>query len=301
MTNRPLFIGNFRSGTTLLVNLLGLHPAVAPWFETKALCEPLRWMRVLQHPELAELEASLIRLPGPPGFSAEAVAGRMLADFRETAARVKGVIPSGKGSGERYPIGHDHVLYDLQFAEHALEDWLQAVGERPDAVRIGQATGILIRCLGNRHAYLAGKSCWINKTPEIGRFAAELRACLGPVGMLLMIRDGREVVRSAMRLGWAAPEELGIWWQGMIEQSRVASAIRPDDYMELRYEDLLADPVASVDRVLRFVGLAESGMDLVARYQADFPLSRPLSPNRDVNVSVPDYLDAEFMQSLGYH
>jgi hypothetical protein len=47
----PIFIGNFRSGTTLLANLLGFHDELALWFETKAFCEALRWIRVMERPE----------------------------------------------------------------------------------------------------------------------------------------------------------------------------------------------------------------------------------------------------------
>lgn len=296
---KPIFIGNFRSGTTLLVNLLGLHPSIAPWFETKALCEPLRWLRVLNHPESTDLESSLIRLPGPAGFSVEAVADRMLSDFRVTAARMVGAEPSGKAGEERYPIGYDHVIYDLAFAEQAVCDWVNDVGTLPDSSRIARATGKLINALGRRQADLAGKPLWINKTPEIARFGRELRLCLGSVGILLMIRDGRDVVRSATRLGWGSAEDIGLWWQGMIEQSRLASVDVPGGYMELRYEDLLGDPEVTMGRVLAFLGLPDTGTELVARYRENFPL-KPMSSTMRSDTPVPHWLDADFMKSLGY-
>ena len=58
----PIFIGNFRSGTTLLANLLGFHKDLSPWFETKGLCELLRWQRVLKDPKTIPFESSLIHL-----------------------------------------------------------------------------------------------------------------------------------------------------------------------------------------------------------------------------------------------
>ena len=298
-TMRPLFIGGFRSGTTLLVNMLGLHEHLVPWFETKALCEPLRWLRVLSHPESFELESRMIRLQGPEGFSAEAVAERMLSDFRDTANRLSGSAPSGKGSQERYPIGHDHVLYGLPFAERAVGEWFAEVQGEPESGRIARATGRLIRALGNRQAEASGKPFWINKTPEVTRFGSELRACLGPVSILMMIRNGREVVRSATRLGWATPEEVAFWWQGLIEQSRQSAADAPDAYMEIRYEDLLASPEELLDRVLEFIGLPPTGASLVERYTAGFPLSQRLQGTGD-GEALPDCLDADFMRSLGY-
>ena len=295
----PLFIGSFRSGTTLLVNLLGLHEHLVPWFETKALCEPLRWLRVLSHPELFDLESRMIRLRGPEGFSAAAVAERMLSDFRDTANRLDGSIPSGKSSQERYPIGHDHVLYSLAFAERAVGEWFAAVQGMPDSGRIARATGQLIRDLGNRHAEASGKPFWINKTPEVTRFGPELRDCLGQVRILMMIRNGRDVVRSATRLGWATPEEVAFWWQGLIEQSRQSAVGAPDAYMELRYEDLLASPEEMLDRVLKFIGLPPTGASLVERYTVEFPLNPPAQGAGD-GETLPDCLDADFMRSLGY-
>ena len=294
----PLFIGNFRSGTTLLVNLLGLHESLAAWFETKALCEPLRWLRVLQHPEDARREAGLIRLPGPAGFSVEAVAERMLLDFRDTSARIRGAAPSGKGGNESYPIGHDHALYSLDFAEQAVADWVDEIDQSADPVHIARVTGSLIQRLGKQHAELAGKQFWVNKTPEITRFGAELRACLGGIALLVMVRDGRDVVRSATRLGWAEPEEIGVWWKGMIEQSRAGGAGLGNAYMELRYEDLLADPAAHLDHVLSLMGLSASGAELVRRYQSGFSMDRALIA--DKGSPIPDYLDAELMRSFGY-
>jgi hypothetical protein len=114
-----------------------------------------------------------------------------------------------------------------------------------------------------------------------------------------MIRDGRDVVRSATRLGWGSAEDMASWWRGMIEESRVASAGVPESYLELRYEDLLDNPVARVDEVLRFMGLSAMAVDLVERYQREFPLGRA-SPVGQTGGPVPDYLDPNFMRSLGY-
>ena len=297
----PAFIGNFRSGTTLLINLLGLHDAIAPWFETKGLCEALRWLRVLNHPDLHDLEAGQIRLPGPDGFSATAVAERMLFDFRATTARILGTEPSGKGNNERYPVGYDHALYRLAEAEAAVAAWLQDVDGVSTPERVAQSTGRLIRSLGERHAQLADKPLWINKTPEVVRFGAELRACLGPCRMILMLRDGRAVLRSAMRLGWAEPAAIAAWWQGMIEQSRLAAAEDSAHYLEVRYESLVADPVHTLNQVLEFLGLEPTAEALVQRYQQDYGLSiaPPAEPSQ-YDATLDSWLDRDFMKALGY-
>ena len=227
--HEPVFIGGFRSGTTLLVNLLGLHQDLVPWFETKALCEALRLLRVLNQPQSAELEASLVRPQDVPGFSVDAVASRMMLDFRATEARILGIKPSGKADGERYPLGHDCVAYSARTAEIAVKAWQGTVSalEPVDSLTVAHATGQLIGELGNYQLAGSGKSFWVNKTPEIVRFMPELRAAIGPCRFIMMVRDGRHVVSSAARLGWAEAAEIAVWWKAVIEEARRGAVADP--------------------------------------------------------------------------
>lgn len=275
----PVFIGNFRSGTTLLVNILGFHDEVAPWYETKGFCEALRWLRVLERPDTLAFESRLIRPRELSGFTAESVAARMREDFRQTDARMRGEIESGKGGHEFYPLGHDRLAYSLDEAEAAVNQWYEAVRDDPCADRVRRATGKMICELGALHAECSGRPIWVNKTPEMPRFAHELRSCIGPCRILMMMRDRNDVVRSAVRLGWAEPQEIADWCQGMINESRAAAEEDPSNYLELHYEALLQDPAAVIDQLLRFVGVAETGEKLVQRYDVSLPSgARTLCP-----------------------
>jgi hypothetical protein len=44
-------------------------------------------------------------------------------------------------------------------------------------------------------------------------------------------------------------------WNDDVYQAHVAGLSRTDDYMELRYEDLLADPAGESERICSFLGL----------------------------------------------
>ena len=264
----PVFIGSFRSGTTLLVNLLGLHPELLPWFETKAFCEALRWLRVLRQKDRMDLERTLLRPQYVPGFGLDAVATRMLCDFKETAARIEGAIPSGKAPSERYPIGYDFALYPLEDAEESVHEWVNSIGSKPNYGIVAQATGEMIRRLGAHHLDAGRKNRWINKTPEITRFAPELRSCLGPCRCIMMIRDGHDVVRSAEKLRWAKASEIAEWWKAMIVESRAGGELDPDRYLEVRFEELVESPATELDRVLAFLGVDCCGAQLVDEYLA---------------------------------
>ena len=301
MSDLPCFIGGFRSGTTLLINLLGMHPALVPWFETKELCELLRWQRVREQPAAADFESAYLTPPEPAGFTREAVHARMLAQMRATAARQSGAIASGKASHERYPLGNDWVRYSLQTAETLLQTWYEACAD-PNAIEAASAA--LIRALGQ--AQCAGTSApyWVNKTPEISRFAPQLRTLLGPCRVLYMVRNGLEVVASASRLGWGQTTQLAYNWKGLLELTRAGMAEQGANYLELRYETLLAEPAATLDRVCGFLGVAPRGQAIVAEFQSRYGAGAFAHPGR-AELPPAEYerfmaVAGDLQQALGY-
>ncbi|MEE8429417.1 MAG: sulfotransferase [Gammaproteobacteria bacterium] len=299
------FIGGFRSGTTLLINLLGLHPEVAPWFETKFVCEALRWQRLQEYPEQAESERQLMQPAHLRGYSLQDVVARMKADMQATAARLEGRLESGKASHERYPIGHDCVRYSLPEAEAALARWRAGIEAAPSSV--SNATGALITSLGRRHAESWARPLWINKTPESPRFGAELRSALGDCRIILLIRDGRQVVRSSKKLHWGDVEQMALWWKGLIQQSRIANP-EPDRYLEVRYEDLLTEPAYTLDRILAFLRLPAAGASIAAEYRHRLgknafkqPLWRRWQTLYGSERRAFDRIAGDLSEELGYH
>jgi len=275
----PAFIGGFRSGSTLLVNLLGFHPRLTPWFETKEFCESLRWLRVLENPGARAGEESLIQPRAPAGFSLDAVAARMRWHISHNDRRLKKQVADGKRSHERYPFGGDHILYSLSEAGRALNHWLALLGDDCSPPSVARATGEMITALGGRQAALAGRNYWINKTPEIPRFGRELRSCLGDCRIVLMVRNGWDVVDSALALQWGQVEELAWWWRGLIEQSR--DAAKPGLYLEVRYEELVSRPVETLDRVLEFIGIRPVGGQVYRNYLSSGGAPLALRSRRD--------------------
>src|SRR5690606_18120115 len=95
-------------------------------------------------------------------------------------------------------------------------------------------------------------------------------AALGSCRVIYLVRNGLDVVSSAASLGWGQVEQLAFNWKGLLERTRAAMAAHPADYLELRYEDLLAEPAAALDRVLAFCGLPPHGSAIVERFTRDF-------------------------------
>ena len=265
MNEKPVFIGGFRSGTTLLINLLGMHEDIAPWFETKFICEALRWLRVLQQPDQEGFESGYIVPGDPAGFTLQAVTQRMQTDLQDTFARILGEHDSGKASHERYPLGHDNVKYSPVEAAWALAKFSGEHAREVDVPWLARATADLINTLGEKQRLAWGRA-QINKTPEIPRFAAELRQCLGGCRVIYMTRNGLDVVASALKLGWGDVNELAYNWKGLLLRTREAMRNHPGDYLEIRYEDLLTEPANVLDRVLGFCGRSPQGGEIVKNF-----------------------------------
>ncbi len=304
MVQQPVFVGGFRSGSTLLINLLGLHPQVAPWFETKSLCEALRWQRVLGDPSTEAFEHYVLGPRQSSGFSVTAVAERMRWHMHHTAQRMAGQIADGKAPHERYPLQGDAVLYSLEEAQTALHDWRRSIHEPATETAVAAATGALIRTLGKRQVALAARPLWINKTPEIPRFGGELRRGLGRCRIIHLIRDGRQVVHSAVALGWGDMERMTRLWKAMIELSRAAALA--EDYLEIRYEKLIQAPATTLDRVCTFLELDLRGKALWKQYRhlvgqtpQPIPHQGPASLCRQ-ELSTFNAIAGELSRELGY-
>ncbi len=270
MMDKPLFIGGFRSGTTLLVNLLGMHPVIAPWFETKGLCELLRWMRVVANPAMAEVETPYVVPADLPGFDLDSVLARMRWDFQATDARIQGRVANGKAAHERYPIGADCAAYSLSEAQALLARWAEETGHHPTPLALAMTSGNLIRDLALRHCQHMDRPIWINKTPEICRFAPEIRQAMGGCRIIYMVRNGLDVVSSAHGLGWGAFEALVFNWQGLLTHTRLVMEGFAEDYLELRYEDLLRDPEAMLGQVFDFAGLDSDPAAIISRFRREY-------------------------------
>ena len=272
MTTRPpVFIGGFRSGTTLLINYLGLHPRLSAIYETKFLVDLLRVTRLLdEEAGRGEQELAFLRWrTGRPDVTrvgaVELMIEQAVADIRLTQQVLNGRAADGKAAYERYALGTNHILWTASEALDAIGPFIGAVRTR------GAATALFLHMLASLtlalfeiHAGREGKREWANKTPEILRFQPELRRMLGCVRFIHLIRDGRDVVQSSARLNWWSVEAGSRAWKTFIEEARAHAAHCPQDYLELRYEDLVTDHVGTLQRVFNFLEMDGNPEEIVA-------------------------------------
>jgi hypothetical protein len=277
MVRPPAFIGGFRSGSTLLINYLGLHPRISAIYETRFLVDLLRIARLLLDENgRGQRELAIVaRWVGDPALSSEKAVEFLLqqavADITFIRQVLDGTVPDGKASYERYALGTNHILWDAPEAMEAINPFLSAVRAKsqPHVLLPLLASGM--QTLFSRHASREGKCYWINKTPEILRFQPELRQMLGRIRLVHLIRDGRDVVHSSVKLNWWSVERGAHSWRLFIEDVRAQASQCPGDYLELRYEEFVADHIGALRKALDFLEIEGDPAEIVSAQERHAP------------------------------
>jgi hypothetical protein len=104
--------------------------------------------------------------------------------------------------------------------------------------------GSSLRAFYAIHAERAGKPHWGDKTPIYVESMREIEGVLGEARFIHLIRDGRDVALSRAARGFGknqSGQRAGQRWRKRIRAAR-KQARHLDHYLELRYEDLVADP-----------------------------------------------------------
>lgn len=102
-----------------------------------------------------------------------------------------------------------------------------------------------------------GKSRWGDKTPIYCLSIDAIRRVLPEARFIHIIRDGRDVALSLRKM-WFSPgpemETQAAYWRQYIEAGRQSGLGRPD-YLEIRYEHLIANTTETLERVCDFLDL----------------------------------------------
>ena len=77
---------------------------------------------------------------------------------------------------------------------------------------------------------------------------------------IYLLRDGRDVASSVVGMGWAGNEYIASkWWlEAEAQWQALRGALEPSRWIEIRYEDLTADPHGQLRRLCDFIGVAFS-------------------------------------------
>jgi hypothetical protein len=280
MSVRPVFVGGAPgSGSTLLVDLLGTHRAVSPVYETEFL-------------------SHLARLLAGPGT------------LRETTERVWRIVDTWseglpmprhrRPEPNAYVHGAHYVLVDRPFVLTATEALVRSLP-------VDRVAGYrqFVEALLTVHTQLDGKSQWVNETPGIAATLPFLRRAFPDLLFVHVVRDGREVAARAVHRpqGPRSWNEAAHVWRGVLSGVRAFAAQHPGTVIEVRHEDLLEDPVRTLEPVLRAMGTFGAG-DCLQRWHAAggvLRAERLLHPRANpADVAAFDGIAGEWLTRAGY-
>jgi hypothetical protein len=239
---RPVFIGGAgRSGTTLIVDLLGTHAHLSPIYETNFVLSIAREM--LSKRPLAESAAAIRQL---------------MHHWTEPLPRR----PHYKRPDEHYLHGPHYILFERDYARQATETLLAELPTDPLA-----AFRRFIGSLFARHAELDGKPFWVNKTPTYVAALPFLKQVWPDLLFIHCVRDGRDVAASVLTRPWgpATWSQAGSWWRDQVEPGLQFARRNPAHSVLLRYEDALARPVQTIECALAPLGIGDAAVT-VERY-----------------------------------
>ena len=267
-------IGSGRSGTTVLYDLLATHPDLA-WFSILSNRHPAsRW------------PIHLHRLIDAPLFG-ERLARAIIV--RSRWAPLLGIVPS---EGEDIYEGHCELQKDVRTTE---EDWRPEVeGRFKDAIRLHLS-------ITRRDRFLSKRTSNTQRIRLISRMFPD-------ASYIHIIRDGRAVAYSYLNVDWWMDTRL--WWAGTTPgewqegggdpleltalhwRNNLEEILGNRDilrnYIEVRYEDLVRDPMSVVREILDFCGLRSHG-----RFEDRLPRELP-----DMNRKWRENLDSREVETL---
>lgn len=282
-SDRPVFLGGCpRSGTTLLRTMLHTHPDLAIPRETHFLLESF-WRR----DEWGDLRITANR---------RRLVDWIVDDYASTRFR-------------RLEVDPDEARRRMMAT----------------APTLGSVVGTAFVMYSERH----DAARWGDKRPMHVQELPIIFGLFPDAQVVNIVRDPRAVVASMKKLGW-----LDDWYDGTVaggtdrwvrsvRSGRSAlHRYREDQFLELRYEDLLASPGEQLDRICRFAGLSLAHVDQMLSFHEtddEIPddnkgryhplLDEPLTPEAahkwaeqltDEEVAFIEHVAREEMAQYGY-
>jgi Sulfotransferase family len=260
----PIFIvGVGRSGTTLLVNLLGAHPLLAPVYETPFI------RKVIRHCEKVSLAANLPLFRMAPALFRRFLLkeSKKLRNRLFAAAAASADPATVKQQYEAFPFGLAHcILYTPEEVARELAVWTdQLMCAPPCRDHVYRSARDFIDRVFSIHCSRLNKPGWVNKTPALLNYLDRLGKLYPCARCIHIVRDGRDSAVSMLSLPWG-PKTVGEsarHWKSHILAGRQKVRSTTINYTEIHYERLVESPAATLDGLLSFLKLEGKSTELL--------------------------------------
>lgn len=113
----------------------------------------------------------------------------------------------------------------------------------------------LVDAIFQTHAAALGKPRWGDKTPSYTPDIEIIRSIFPDSKILHLVRDGRDVILSQKSIEWMSGNlpKLVLDWQWKTTIAHKVGAVLNDDFLEIRYEDLVRHPERILRQVCHFI------------------------------------------------
>ena len=147
-----------------------------------------------------------------------------------------------------------------------IRDWDVSVADVAGRVSSGTPTGAAIAAIYEAYAETAGKPRWGDKTPMYMRHLELLDGLFPGAQYVHLIRDGRDAALSFLQMPEGTftrtlahpttPEQFGCLWRKEVADARsLGRRVGASRYREVRYENLVAEPEATVRAICAFAAI----------------------------------------------
>jgi hypothetical protein len=162
-------------------------------------------------------------------------------------------------------IDPDEFVDDLRRLK-TVREWGVPLAKVRARLREQMPIGLAIAAIYEVYAEEHGKQRWGDKTPMYMRHLPLLRRLFPDAQYVHLIRDGRDAAISFLSMPegiafetWAHPRTpaafASVWRTEVAAARRHGQRLGPDRYLEVRYEDLVADAEGTLRRICSFAAL----------------------------------------------
>jgi len=164
-------------------------------------------------------------------------------------------------------------LDKLRNRQKVLEMWLRSKGFRRSELDAGLLSGRVlnecrnggdfIRITMEEIARQQGVTRWAVYDPDTVLHVPSIKADIPNAIFVHIVRDGRDIALSLMKMGGYRPFpwnrkqrgllETAMYWEWMVRRGRNYGRQIPADYIELHYEELVSDPRRTLKKLGEFI------------------------------------------------